>query len=226
MILHSGAKWLQNIKADSVDFPCVFMDRPITWKPIKVGKFAARQELYSPVLFFAEKTRPEWTQEQHDEVIERQRLNVAQFIETLTLHPEVDLITQDPTCTDLINFLDLNTSGVSVSFQLRLKLDEGVCAATPVLPSRPIITEISPDAIYVNGGDSITISGSGFVDGCEILINGDDIEWGIISFNSPESIIIGVGTGNNTKIGTRNITITNPDGQSFTLENCLNILPD
>ena len=28
------------------------------------------------------------------------------------------------------------------------------------------------------------------------------------------------------KFGTRSITITNPDGQSFTFADCLNIIPD
>jgi len=226
LILHSGAKWLQNIKADDITFPCVFMDRPIQWRPTKVGKYAARQEVYSPVLYFAEKTRPEWEQWQHDEVIERQRINVAQFLETLTIHPEVDLITTEPTCTDLINFLDLNTSGVSVSLSVRLKIADGTCPNVPYLPSRPIITSISPDTIYTQSTNTITLTGSGFMGDFEISVNGNDIEWGDYTFISSQSVSFAIGTGSNTLTGTRDITITNPDGSAFTFKNCLSILAD
>ena len=226
MVLHSGAKWLQNIKADSIEFPCVFMDRPINWKPIKVGKYAARQEVYTPYLFFCEKTRPEWTQEQHDEVIERQRLNVAKFLETLSMHPEVDLITQDPTCNDIINFLDLNTSGVSVTFQIRLKQDTAVCADVPLLPSNPIIAYITPEQAYTYSTTTITLIGTGFVDGCEISVNGSDIEVGSTTFTSSEHLEVQLVLPGETLAGTRSITVTNPDGRSFTKENCLQIIPD
>lgn len=222
-LLHTGQKWLQNVKADNVAFPCVFLDRPIQWKPAKVGKYAYRQEVYSPVMLFAEKSRPEWTQEQHDEVIERQRVRVGQFLETLDNHPDVDVIVGEPQCVDLMNFLDQNLTGVSLQFVVRLNVDAAVCPQVPLLPSNPIITSINPTGASQNSITSITLTGTGFVTGCIATINGTDIVVDATVFNSATEVDVDLTIDTGAPLGTRSVTITNPDGISFTLDDCLTI---
>lgn len=224
--LVSSTDWEQNIKADSIAFPCVFLNRPTPYRHTNISKYGNRQEVYDVKLFFCDKSRPEYTQIQHDEIIEEQRLQVAQFIHTLEAHSEVDVIVGDPRCTDIFNLNDQNLDGIWLEFSLRLNIDEGICPQVPLLPSNPIITEISPEDAYNTGVTNCVITGTGFVTGCTVSINGDDIDLSGVVFNDSTNVDFQIDVPSDVKFGTRSITITNPDGQSFTFADCLNIIPD
>ena len=224
--LVSSTDWEQNIKADTIAFPCVFLNRPTPYRHTNISKYGNRQEVYDVKLFFCDKSRPEYTQIQHDEIIEEQRLQVAQFIHTLEAHSEVDVIVGDPRCTDIFNLNDQNLDGIWLEFNLRLNIDEGICPQVPLLPSNPIITEISPEDAYNTGVTNCVITGTGFVTGCTVSINGDDIDLSGVVFNDSTNVDFQIDVPSDVKFGTRSITITNPDGQSFTFADCLNIIPD
>ena len=224
--LHSATDWEQNIKADSISYPCVFLNRPTPYKPTKIGRFATRQEVYEVKLFFCDKSRPEYTQIQHDEIIEEQRLTVAQFLETLEHHSEVDVIVGEPRCTDIFNLNDQNLDGIWLEFNLRLNIDEGICPQVPLSPSKPIITSISPEDAYNTGVTNCVITGTGFVTGCTVSINGDDIDLSGVVFNDSTNVDFQIDVPSDVKLGVRSITVTNPDGESFTFPDCINILPD
>ena len=70
---------------------------------------------------------------------------------------------------------------------------------------------------------TFTINGSGFVDGASISINGTLITINSTTFISASEIQINISVNIAALIGTRSVTVTNPDSIEFTLENCLTI---
>ena len=80
--LHSATDWEQNVKADDVSYPCVWLHRPTPYRPTKIGKFATRQEVYDVKMFFCDSSRPTFVQTEHDEIVEEQRLVVNNFLAT------------------------------------------------------------------------------------------------------------------------------------------------
>ena len=117
----SGQKWLQNVMADKINLPAVFLDRPIRGRLPYFG--TARMERYSPVLLFVNKSSPEFTQGEHDVIVEAQRKQALQFLTNLQAHPEVKSIESEPELIDVFNIFDANLTGVTVSFTLILKFE-------------------------------------------------------------------------------------------------------
>ena len=224
-LFYSGPKWLQNVQADNVSLPCVFMDQPIDFKFIRDSKFAQIKEQYSPIILFCDKSQPEFTQEQHNEIIEWKRNVANQFITNLISHPEVFDV-GEVSLHDVFNFLDQNLTGVVLQFQVKLKPEEGICPQAPFYYSNPVITSIVGTSIYQGQTLTFTINGSGFVDGASISINGTLITINSTTFISASEIQINISVNIAALIGTRSVTVTNPDSIEFTLENCLTILLD
>jgi hypothetical protein len=224
-LFYSGPKWLQNVQADKVVLPCVFMDQPIDFKFIRDSKFAQIKEQYSPIILFCDKSQPEFTQEQHNEIIESKRYVANQFVTNLISHPEVFEV-YEVALNDVFNFLDQNLTGVVLQFQVKLKGEDGICPQAPFYYSNPVITSIVGTSIYQGQTLTFTINGSGFVDGATIEINGTLITINSTDFISDTEIEINISVNIAALVGTRSITITNPDSMEFTFENCLTILLD
>jgi hypothetical protein len=224
-LFYSGPKWLQNVQADNVNLPCVFMDQPIDFKFIRVSKFAQINEQYSPIILFCDKSQPEFTQDQHNEIIETRRLIAYQFITNLISHPEVSEVFE-VSLNDVFNFLDQNLTGVVLQFQIKLKHEEAICPQTPFYYSNPVINSISLDSIYQGQTKLISIYGSGFIEGATFEINGTLITINSTDFVSDTEIEINISVNIAALIGTRSITIINPDSMQYTFENCLTILLD
>jgi hypothetical protein len=224
-LFYSGPKWLQNVQADKVVLPCVFMDQPIDFKFLRVSKYAQINEQYSPIILFCDKSEPEFTQDQHNEIIETRRLIAYQFITNLISHPEVSEVFE-VSLNDVFNFLDQNLTGVVLQFQIKLKHEEAICPQTPFYYSNPVINSISLDSIYQGQTKLISIYGSGFIEGATFEINGTLITINSTDFVSDTEIEINISVNIAALIGTRSITIINPDSMQYTFENCLTILLD
>ena len=130
----TGQRWLQNVRADNIALPGVFVDRPLVGKLPYLG--TARKETYSPTMLFVDKSSPEFTQSQHDVIVDFQRKQAIQFLTNLQAHPEVETIGSDVTITDVFNLFDANLTGVILSFQLTLKFE------IPNYCPQPIIEDI------------------------------------------------------------------------------------
>ena len=224
-LFYSGPKWLQNVQADKVVLPCVFMDQPIDFKFIRDSKYAQIKEQYSPIILFCDKSQPEFTQDQHNEIIETRRLIAYQFITNLIAHPEVFEVLE-VSLNDVFNFLDQNLTGIVLQFQVKLKAEEAICPQTPFYYSNPIINSINPSSIYQGQSNTIAIYGSGFIDGATVEINGTLITIDSTYFISENEIQINISVNIAALVGTRSITVTNPDSMQYTFENCLTILLD
>ena len=223
-LFYSGPKWLQNVQADKVQMPCVFMDQPIDFKFIRDSKFAQIKEQYSPIILFCDKSQPEFTQEQHNEIIENKRFIANQFVTNLIAHPEVFEV-YEVSLNDVFNFLDQNLTGIVLQFQVKLKPEDGICPQTPFYYSKPEINSISLDTFTQGETNELLILGSGFIDGANVLINGELITINLIQFNTENEILINITVNNSALIGTRSITVINPDSMQWTLYNCLTIQP-
>jgi hypothetical protein len=127
----SGQKWLQNVMADKLALPAIFLDRPITGRLPYLG--TARRERYSPVLLFADKSSPEYTQSQHDVIVEFQRKQAIQFLTNLQAHPEVERIETEPELLDVFNIFDANLTGVTLRFTLILKFEYPNYCPQPII---------------------------------------------------------------------------------------------
>jgi hypothetical protein len=224
-LFYSGPKWLQNVQADNVSLPCVFMDQPIDFKFLRVSKFAQINEQYSPIILFCDKSQPEFTQDQHNEIIETRRLIAYQFVTNLISHPEVSEV-GDVSLNDVFNFLDQNLTGVVLQFQVKLIHEEAICPQAPFYYSNPVITSIVGTSIYQGQTLTFTINGSGFVSGATVEINGTLITINSTTFISASEIQINISVNIAALIGTRSVKVINPDSMEFTLENCLTILLD
>jgi hypothetical protein len=224
-LFYSGPKWLQNVQADNVSLPCVFMDQPIDFKFLRVSKFAQINEQYSPIILFCDKSQPEFTQDQHNEIIETRRLIAYQFITNLIAHPEVSEV-GEVALNDVFNFLDQNLTGVVLQFQVKLIHEEAICPQPPFYYSDPVIEQIVEDSIYQGQTLTISIFGKRFEDGATVEINGELITINSTEFIAEGEIQINITVNILALIGTRSITVINPDLMQFTFENCLTILLD
>jgi hypothetical protein len=224
-LFYSGPKWLQNVQADNVSLPCVFMDQPIDFKFIRDSKYAQIKEQYQPIILFCDKSEPEFTQEQHNEIIETRRLIANQFITNLISHPDVFEV-YEVSLNDVFNFLDQNLTGVVLQFQVKLKPEDAICPQAPFYYSNPVIDLIVDNSIFQGETKTISIYGSGFVEGATISINGTLITINSTDFISATEIEINISVNIAALIGTRSVTVTNPDSMLFTFDNCLTILLD
>jgi len=222
-LFYSGPKWLQNVQADKVVLPCVFMDQPIDFKFIRDSKFAQIKEQYQPIILFCDKSEPEFTQDQHNEIIENKRYVANQFITNLISHPEVFEV-GEVALNDVFNFLDQNLTGVVLQFQVKLKPEEAICPQAPFYFSNPVIDAIDSNVFAQGMTDNFIILGSGFLDFPNVEINGELITINNITYDSENSITVNITVDNNALTGSRSVTVINSDSMKFTLDNSLLIV--
>ena len=91
----------------------------------------------------------------------------------------------------------------------------GLWFAVPVLHAAvaPTVTRADPNTDVVTGGATITIIGENFQDGATVTIGGNAAS--NVIFVSPTELSVEVPAGT---VGRADIVVTNPDGQSDTLE--------
>ena len=91
----------------------------------------------------------------------------------------------------------------------------GLWFAVPALQAAvaPTVTRAEPNTDVVTGGATITIIGENFQDGATVTIGGNAAS--NVIFVSPTELLVKVPAGT---VGRADIVVTNPDGQSDTLE--------
>jgi uncharacterized delta-60 repeat protein len=85
-------------------------------------------------------------------------------------------------------------------------------SAAPYSYAAPTVASISPNSGSANGGTVVTITGAGFVSGATVSIGG--VNATAVTFVSGTSLTAIVPAGS---IGSQNVVVTNPDGQTGTL---------
>ena len=88
----------------------------------------------------------------------------------------------------------------------------------------PTITSLSPSTAARNSFfKTITVNGTGFQAGAVISFSGSGITINSTTVNSSTSITLNINVSGSATTGARNVTVTNPDGGTFTLSNGLTI---
>jgi uncharacterized protein YegL len=95
-------------------------------------------------------------------------------------------------------------------------LSGGYTYITPPPPPAPKITAISPNTGEPIGGNLVYIDGTDFVKGAKVTFGTNTVDLNMFYSSSRVRVIAPSSSG---MLGTVNVTITNPDGQSFTLPN-------
>ena len=112
-----------------------------------------------------------------------------------------------------------------MTFIVPLSLGISACAesAGPVSPPKPppplaapIVTQVTPSVGSAGGGTIVKIVGTGFVAGMVVTFDGVTVFGGLAS--QPNSSVLFRGEAPEHAVGTVDVVVTNPDGQSHRLE--------
>jgi prepilin-type N-terminal cleavage/methylation domain-containing protein len=89
----------------------------------------------------------------------------------------------------------------------------------------PTVTSLSPSSQAQNTSNhTITVNGSGFVSGASVSFSGSGITVNSTTFNTSSKITLSVSVSSSATTGARNVTVTNPDGGSYTLTNGFTVI--
>ena len=101
-------------------------------------------------------------------------------------------------------------------------LDDGVGSLVNAftVSAGPTTTSLSPSS-YRHGLSSRTviIAGSGFQSGATVAFSGSGITVNSVTRNSGTQLTVVISLSSGAAVGSRNVTVTNPDAGSYTLSN-------
>jgi len=101
-------------------------------------------------------------------------------------------------------------------------LEQGSNEVLEVIPilgdAEPAITSITPNTGAQGSTVTVTASGTGFHNGCTIEMSGEDIELKNAAYIAGNSLRFDVEIGASASLGSRDVTIRNPNGMFDTLE--------
>ena len=86
--------------------------------------------------------------------------------------------------------------------------------------ARPTVSGLSPNSKSRGGSASnVTVTGANFVNGATVAFSGSGITVVSVTRNSSTSLTVRLSVSGGASTGLRNVTVTNPDGGTFTLAN-------
>lgn len=88
--------------------------------------------------------------------------------------------------------------------------------------SGPMVTSCNPSAGYPGDRLTVTVSGSNFQNGASVDF-GDRVNVQGVTFIDSSQLEVGIRVHNRASAGPRNVTVTNPDGQSDTMVGCFTV---
>lgn len=86
-----------------------------------------------------------------------------------------------------------------------------------VPPPPPVVTAVSPDALAPGSSGMVTVHGQGLINRPTILLSGTGVTVDWVNWESDTVVHVGVTVSSGAALGSRNLTLTNPDGQSAAL---------
>ncbi|MFY9586568.1 MAG: hypothetical protein WAT66_03820 [Actinomycetota bacterium] len=103
-------------------------------------------------------------------------------------------------------------------------LGAGTCAGCFTVHAAPTVSALNPSAIGQGVTDQdIAVTGTGFVNGAGATFSGTGVTVNNVTVNSGTSITINVDVASDAALGTRDLTVTNPDAGNVTCTACLTI---
>ena len=101
-------------------------------------------------------------------------------------------------------------------------LDAGIgsLAGAFTVNARPTLTSLSPNARHRGqSNQTIIFTGTGFVTGITVAFSGSGVTVGSVTRNSSTQLTVVISVSGGAALGSRNVTVTNPDAGTFTLNN-------
>jgi hypothetical protein len=98
-------------------------------------------------------------------------------------------------------------------------MDGGVAtlASGFTVTARPTIVSLSPSSRSRGlNNQVIIVTGTGFVSGATVAFSGSGISLDFVTWNSSTQLTIRIDITGGASTGSRNVTVTNPDGGTFT----------
>ena len=91
------------------------------------------------------------------------------------------------------------------------------------LSTTPTLTAVSPNSGQQSQSLTMTLTGTNFLQRRHIRGFGSGIIVNSCTFSSSSQLMANINISNTASIGTRSVTVTNPDGQSTTLANAFTV---
>jgi hypothetical protein len=92
------------------------------------------------------------------------------------------------------------------------------CSGTGTPATAPVITSLNPAAGFIGTNQQVAINGRNFANGATVVLGPDtEIEVGNVQFASPQRLNVTLIIPPNATPGRRNVTVTNPNGESVTM---------
>jgi len=122
-----GDRYFQNLVSDEIIGEVVFLDENLS-SDDTLTKGGYLEESYPVVLLFLQKSELDWTPDQHQVAIQRQREQRRKFLNRLQNRVNVDVRRIESIRTDNVtNLFDVNLTGVMLSLRIVPLNDYGAC---------------------------------------------------------------------------------------------------
>lgn len=93
------------------------------------------------------------------------------------------------------------------------------------LPPPPVVTAVDPARAVPGTSSEFYVNGSHFIDQPQVSVSGGDVSVNGVTFLSDGRLRVSLAVEGGAPFGPRDVTVTNPEGQSFTLVGGLVIAP-
>ena len=93
------------------------------------------------------------------------------------------------------------------------------------LPPPPVVTGVDPNQAAPGTSSEFFIFGSNFINQPQVSVSGGDVGVNWVDFQSDKKLWVSFSVNAGATFGPRDVTVTNPEGQSFTLTNAFVIAP-
>ena len=92
--------------------------------------------------------------------------------------------------------------------------------------ARPTLASLSPNARHRGqSNQTIIFTGTGFVSGATVSFSGSGVSVGSVTRNNSTQLTVVISVSGGAALGSRNVTVTNPDAGWFTLNNGFTVQP-
>lgn len=119
------------------------------------------------------------------------------------------------------------TGSVEERFELNQYVSPGPIVFAPIdvtIPAPPEITSVVPNKGALNTTTDVVINGGGFIDGSGLEADfGADISVASLQYESSGKLTAEITISGDAQIGYHSVSVTNPDGQTATLENAFEV---
>src|SRR5207237_1410913 len=99
----------------------------------------------------------------------------------------------------------------------------GSCSSCFTVNAKPLATSATPDTLGQGASHSVTLHGSGFVTGVNVVVSGTGVSVANVDVTDATTLTMDVMVGSTATIGARDLTLTNTDHGTATCTGCFTV---